>query len=849
MELRPNHQFDPFGPEAPTYDSDDDHDFSNIDFNDPASFMRAIGGSGLPIPKLMSPTDVRREAMERSRNIFAHHDKLREILKRHEATIQKRWSKKTKKQRLKILLEAWPDMPRSHRPDFEAFRKESEQKRDEGTGYRNRFLWPYINQEDLTQSKMLLLLINSRGRHPPSDFAATDCGSMRFGMITKAVVPIFLNQYVMLLNSVTAANDYGKLLAWDDHPDAFDWMHTQKQFLPGEGLLVLEIQERLLTFLVECCQQLLHDLPANDLTSDAIDIQPEPQLKTGIESTGFGSLAVMAAEAPYKIPSQLDLTQIESLLAAKTSAAEDHLWSLREDPSYFFQEVMKVKEHRQEMVNGANGLPHPLAMSGNKGIFWTRIIGKVVLEAYFELEIFTELRRQAKELQSLKSLYDGIISPSKDLPEEYLKALLKFRHYLNQAAKGPLNQLKESVPASPPMRKFFVRDDSGDSGSTRIVIKTKPGLHFSDVEAQLTWLLRILWEDGKELFLAHLPLVVDELERLLQSEKQAHGLISDYISETIGNLSIICQCITQLELYQPWARSFENAFFNYEQEIQAQFSERSKPWGQIMAAIQDQSFATAATLGEPTGGRFAYPFDKRHTKENVDALRKAEENLDTFWAQVDRVIYAKAGRLDGTAVRQLLSQPRTLSRTQEWIEPTKTTTTEKTPSADIYLDSKPLSSFYFNLASQRDEVPLARSLPPKNKAKTRGRANPTLKSAADDNQLLQENPADPQPSFHVDARALKVFRALFFNPTMTTRPGEVPWSDFLHAMSSTGFVVQKLYGSVWQFRPTKLDVDRSIQFHEPHPHPKISFTSARRFGRRLNRAYGWFGGMFVLKEI
>ena len=58
------------------------------------------------------------------------------------------------------------------------------------------------------------------------------------------------------------------------------------------------------------------------------------------------------------------------------------------------------------------------------------------------------------------------------------------------------------------------------------------------------------------------------------------------------------------------------------------------------------------------------------------------------------------------------------------------------------------------------------------------------------------------------------------------------------AMASTGFAEQKLYGSIRQLTPTKLDVEGSIQLHEPHPEVKIRFTVARRMGRRLMRAYG-----------
>jgi hypothetical protein len=49
------------------------------------------------------------------------------------------------------------------------------------------------------------------------------------------------------------------------------------------------------------------------------------------------------------------------------------------------------------------------------------------------------------------------------------------------------------------------------------------------------------------------------------------------------------------------------------------------------------------------------------------------------------------------------------------------------------------------------------------------------------------------------------------------------------------------------FQPSGLDVERSIQFHEPHPAGKIPFRVARRIGRRLERAYGWVGGMFALR--
>ncbi|VTT65279.1 unnamed protein product [Fusarium fujikuroi] len=107
---------------------------------------------------------------------------------------------------------------------------------------------------------------------------------------------------------------------------------------------------------------------------------------------------------------------------------------------------------------------------------------------------------------------------------------------------------------------------------------------------------------------------------------------------------------------------------------------------------------------------------------------------------------------------------------------------------------------------------------------------------------------DPKPVFKVERRALKTFRILFYDPDVTSTPGEVPWNNFLHALTSVGLAAEKLYGSVWQFSPYTLEANGSIHFHEPHPHNKVPFVIARRHGRRLYRTYGWTGEQFVLDK-
>ena len=102
------------------------------------------------------------------------------------------------------------------------------------------------------------------------------------------------------------------------------------------------------------------------------------------------------------------------------------------------------------------------------------------------------------------------------------------------------------------------------------------------------------------------------------------------------------------------------------------------------------------------------------------------------------------------------------------------------------------------------------------------------------------------PTTAVSKRAYKVFSALFYDPINDPPPGEIPWSDFLHALSSIGFAVEKQYGSAWLFTPPSSQ-QRTIIFHEPHPSRNIPIRIVRRYGRRLGRAYGWTFETFGLQ--
>lgn len=122
----------------------------------------------------------------------------------------------------------------------------------------------------------------------------------------------------------------------------------------------------------------------------------------------------MVTESPYRTPAKLDLSRVNSLLAARASAAEDHLWALREDPGYYSKILLEASEHLPETLKELSGNRHSLLKADQHGRLWSRVIVRVVRDAYLDLKSFSDLSNQAGDLVQLRKMYEGQIEPSKD---------------------------------------------------------------------------------------------------------------------------------------------------------------------------------------------------------------------------------------------------------------------------------------------------------------------------------------------------------------------------------------------------------------------------------------------------
>jgi len=408
------------------------------------------------------------------------------------------------------------------------------------------YRWPDINQEDLLKPKILIIFLNARARHYPSVFAGADKESFIFGHHAEKVMPGFLNLYTMMFTGHNSPSTYGRLYSFDEHDDAFAWQWCGQGHLPGMGLLILEVQERVYRFLVNCCLHILQET-RETATADNTSIEPEPPVLSMIDGPVY-SLADVAAATPYSVPVKLDLGYLRELIAARRSAAEDHFWSIREDPGYFENAILEMKDHRQEALLDIYGRPHSLVAPRLSNEFWRRVFHKVIIEANGLLDVWHILLSQIDELISLLKKYEGQLKEEAPLPEELLNSFLDLEFSLGIYMNVPLTTLKHVVFASPPLRPWFAR--LPEENPRMITITSKPNTEKDLTQKKLLYLFQTLFDDQQRRLAGVLPLL-DMIERLVQDDPKSRNLFTNKVADTIADYSLLAECQRQIKVFQP----------------------------------------------------------------------------------------------------------------------------------------------------------------------------------------------------------------------------------------------------------------------------------------------------------
>lgn len=339
---------------------------------------------------------------------------------------------------------------------------------------------------------------------------------------------------------------------------------------------------------------------------------------------------------------------------------------------------------------------------------------------------------------------------------------------------------------------------------------------------------------------------LDVLERASRNDGHARDLFTPRVRSLLSDLSVLVQCENQLIPFAPWVSTSYHEIKKCVEDLEWEYHKGVYFLPILRGIIMTNS---SKTPEHHSDRKFGYSIERRRSDETTVTLQTAERALDRFWHKVDDLTSSRQVYLPEALIR-LLQSNRVVQCNPDLAEPLKRESDSSSRACQTNV-ALLVSETYYELQYRTEQtIGPSRQQTPKHKLKTRGITNLQSDSTVELEDLSKLNlQAEQHPKFHVDGRALTVFRAMFFQPSCTAQPGEVPWAEFLRAMQSIGFACEKLYGSVWQFTPSTLKVRGGIQFHEPHPIGKIPFRIARSMGRRLTRAYGWEGDDFCLQSV
>ncbi|KAK6005394.1 hypothetical protein QM012_007036 [Aureobasidium pullulans] len=805
-------------------------------------------------------------------HLFGDWHELKNIIENHDELIRKRWRNKTRDQKKSVLLEAWGhDMSECHRPDLSNFIDAP----NESSHSLDAYKWPSINLEDLLRPGVLPTFILSRGSHHPYLFCHADLNACALGISAGKIRMNDVEGRIMLVRDNDAPQNYARVFPESDAVSSDEM--TGSWFRVGEALLILEIQQRIWHFLLACARIIAHGLVIDSAqgSKSGYDLQSSPLPN----ESAFAILASSIINAPYQIPARLDLSRLESLVSAKRSATADHIWLLREDPSYFADCVNDWKEHQPEMLLDAQGKKHPIHKAGLTKAFWNRVLRKMIIDSYLSISLWDYTHQEVCKFDKLLQKYPDP-SPLQPLPEEIVFSIKKIRHLLELLAANSIALLKSHVPPSPPMVNYWHREgtSTADHHSSKFRMIPNPRNDHDPALDRLFWVYTTLWDD-KKCALVGLRTLVCEVDRLTYAHTRAKDLQSALVVDNIGDLGVISECLHELSLYHPWSRNIEQEMTRNKQQIVEEFYTKSAEWENFRK--MSWQGVDLADLGSPGDGRFSYPISNRRTKTNASALCKAEFHLDAFWSEVDKHLASQSTVLPDKIMRLLLSGNRFLQRTPEWEEPATVKPKGKTngrsngkthrkthskSNVDLHESShnkpngksaapqqkhaaidQPLSSTYLQLRGSHKRqtlIQVQEAFPA-----TREASNDLTTNGYKDSKTEFKTSAIPRRStFIVDKRSKKTFAAIFYTPSSNDTPGDTTWTDFVHALLSIDFVVEKLFGSVWHFAPPESVTGEHIQFHAPHAEDKVRYYVARLIGRRLYRAYGWTEATFVVND-
>lgn len=171
-----------------------------------------------------------------------------------------------------------------------------------------------------------MVFMHTRATHTPVQFSRIERSKLLCETRGSIALEDVEQSYLMMLfEKNSKEQEYAKLIDVRREARVAEWDNNGECDDTARGMLLLELQDKIWTFLVNCARAVLHDLPGDSIMDGSPSV-PIPNPSNDFVCTSW---AEMAELTPYDGPRSIDLEKITRLLHAERDAKFDHCWALR----------------------------------------------------------------------------------------------------------------------------------------------------------------------------------------------------------------------------------------------------------------------------------------------------------------------------------------------------------------------------------------------------------------------------------------------------------------------------------------------------------------------------------------
>lgn len=517
-------------------------------------------------------------------------------------------------------------------------------------------------------------------------------------------------------------------------------------------------------------------------------------------------------------------------------AAQDHMWLLQTDPSYFrrFVKVLAVGEVYRTP--------------------WKYVlIAKDIHQAVMDYQHWRELNEEWSTIQGYYHRFRDSIHPGQPLPRRLeislslLEGILmgsldrRVKHLYGYVAQRPGFQhlYKVTVLSKPPSKP-------GQEMFT-IEFTSKSSAYQTYREDPLFWTLRELQSQSNVLCrFDHSELFARLEAHLAEASPEERARLDETIYAKMSDFAAQHEMLSAIKLHRPtFARPGPDEFLKMMRE---------NPTASTRGAVRDiaayKSKLHAWSADCIKSFELSTPAVGRKDGSWLDCRTTERSILDEFWKQARESLRSEFGYTtmhqeeidEAIAVVSVSTSPEYAKLVEdERLQVSdaiaaaalaKTTASTASLHEDTSWDTG--SDFSKLDIKERANKPKTRPLQPADDRSNEGvLTEPT--ADADIEQIDQKISTTP--------RALEVIRKMFPTSAEEVAAKSTDWDLFVHAMNDLGFGARNVGGSAVEFEHSASS--RKINFHRPHPIAKIDSIMLQSMGKRLKKHLDWSREAFI----